>query len=86
MSAPPPKATAIADIGRGPAMKMRDDRELRDEIFEEWLSQLSEDERSAVERGSPAKKLRRKFLAFCKTLSEGEQRTIFRSVLDEIFS
>jgi len=65
---------------------MRGDRERRDEIFEEWLSQLSEDERSTVERGSPPKKLRRKFLAFCKTLSEEEQRAIIRSVLDEIFS
>ena len=68
------------------AIKMRGDRERRDEIFEEWLSQLSEDERSAVDRGSPPKKLRRKFLTFCKTLSEEEQRAIFRSVLDEIFS
>ena len=41
---------------------MRGDRERRDEIFEEWLSQLSEDERSSIERGSPPKKLRRKFL------------------------
>ena len=39
----------------------------------------------SVERGSPPKKLRRKFLAFCKTLSEEEQRAIVRSVLDEIF-
>ena len=31
---------------------MRGDRERRDEIFEEWLSKLSEDERSTVERGS----------------------------------
>ena len=67
------------------AIKMRGDRERRDEIFEEWLSQLSEDERSTVER-APPKKLRRKFLAFCKILSEEEQRAIFRSVLDEIFS
>jgi hypothetical protein len=67
-------------------MKMRGDRERRDEIFEEWLSQLSEDERSSVERGSPPKKLRRKFLAFCNTLSEEEQRAIIRSVFDEIFS
>jgi hypothetical protein len=65
---------------------MRGDRECRDEIFEEWLSQLSEDERSTVECGSPPKKLRRKFLAFYKTLSEEEQRAIVRSVLDEIFS
>jgi hypothetical protein len=67
-------------------MKMRGDRERRDEIFEEWLSQLSEDEKSTVERGSPPKKLRRKFLAFCKTLSEEEQRAIIRTVFDEIFS
>jgi hypothetical protein len=67
-------------------MKMRGDRERRDEIFEEWLSQLSEDERSSVERGSPPKKLRRKFPAFCNTLSEEEQRAIIRSVFDEIFS
>ena len=68
------------------AIKMRGDRKRRDEIFEEWLSQLSEDERSSVECGSPAKKLRRKFLAFCQTLSEEEQRAVLRSVLDEIFS
>jgi hypothetical protein len=67
-------------------MKMRGDRERGDEIFEEWLSQLSEGERSSVERRSPPKKLRRKFLAFCKTLSEEEQRAVVRSVFDEIFS
>ena len=65
---------------------MRGNRERRDEIFEEWLSQLSEDERSTVERGPPPKKLRRKFLVFCKTLSEEEQQAIVRSVLDELFS
>jgi len=65
---------------------MRGDRERRDEIFEEWLSQLSEDERNSVERGSPPKKLRRRFLAFFKTLSEEEQRAVVRSVFDEIFS
>ena len=65
---------------------MRGDRERRDEIFEEWLSQLSEDEKSTVERGSPPKKLRRKFLVFCKTLSEEEQRAVLRSIFDELFS
>jgi hypothetical protein len=76
----------VLDLAFQEAMKMRGDRERRDEIFEEWLSQLSEDEKSAVERGWPPKKLRRKFLAFCKTLSEEEQRAIVRSVLDELIS
>jgi len=65
---------------------MRGDRERRDEIFEEWLLQLSEDERSTVERGSPPKKLRQKFLAFCKTLSEEEQRAIVRRVSTRYFN
>jgi hypothetical protein len=52
------KSRSPRDRARMGSGRARGDRERRDEIFEEWLSQLSEDERSAVELGSPPKKLR----------------------------